>query len=327
MAVDAYSYYTFAEVAKRKAPDGSTLAIAEVLSEDNPIMDHAPWIEANDTISNREARRLSLITPTWRKINAGVGVTASRTVGVTDTIGMCEDYSEIDVEIINQFKDKENARIQEARAHLDGMKIEFVATLLYGSTDTTPEEMNGISTRMPSLSTAANVLNAGGSGSDTTSVYVVMWGIGKTFMVYPMNSNAGIKHRDLGEVTISTATTARASSAQFQAYRDHFQFKAGLVVKDDRTIGRIANIETTGSSNLFDEDDLITLINRMPAGRKWIYVNDTVLTQMQIAAKDKTNIYYTFDSGDGLSGMPPIRFQGHGVYKVDQILITETAIT
>jgi len=324
---NAYGSLTFGEVAKRLAPDRSTLAIAEVLAEEWPIYTHAPWREANDNMSNREARRLSIPTPTWRKVNAGVGITASRTVPVIDTIGLCEDYSEVDVEIINAFKDKKQARIIEARSHIDGMRQELESTLLYGSTDTTPEEFNGISTRMASLVTAANVLNAGGSGSDLTSIYVVMWGIDKVFMVYPRNSAMGIQHQDLGEVTKSTATTGVASAAQFQAYRDHFVMKAGLVVKDDRCIGRIANIESTGSSNIFDEDDLITLLHRMPKGMKHIYVNDTVAIQMHIAMKDKNNVTFEPGSGEGLFGPEVARCLGNPIYKADEILITEEAIS
>jgi len=324
---DAYGVLGFGEVAKRLAPDGSTLAIAEVLEKEWPIFTHFPWREANDVMSNREARRLSNPYPTWRKVNSGVDITASRTIPVIDTIGLCEDYSEIDVEVINAFKDKKLARIIENRAHLVGMKEELESTVLYGSTDTTPEEFNGISTRIASLVTADNVLDAGGTGSDLTSVYVVMPGIDTVFMVYPRNSAMGITHQDLGEITKSTSTTGVASAAQFQAYRDHFVMKAGLVVKDDRCLGRIANIESTGSSNIFDEDDLITLLHRMPKGLKNIYVNDTVAIQMHIAMKDKNNVTFEPGDGDGLFGREVARCLGNPIYKADGILITEDAIT
>jgi len=327
--LDTHSQLSFAEVAKRLAPDGSSLRIAEVLSEENPILNHAPYFEANNVFSHREARRLSEPTPTWRKVNSGVAVTASRTTPVTDTIGICEDYCETDVEVINAFKDKKAARMQEAQAHIEGMRKEIIATLLYGTTATAPEEFNGFATRMPSLSTSGNVLGCGGTGSDTTSVYVVMWGVGRAFMVYPRNSTAGIKHEDKGIVTISDATTVRANTSQYEAYRDHFVAKCGLVVKDDRAIARLANIETAynATSNIFNEDYLIILLNRMPIGPKWIYVNDTVASQMQIASKDKNNVNYTPASGEELSGYMITRFNGHPVYKLDQILITEDAIS
>ena len=89
----------------------------------------------------------------------------------------------------------------------------------------------------------------------------------------------------------------------WQIYRDHFQLKVGLTVKDDRCIARLANIKATGESNLFDEDNLIKLLNRMPgAGRTKvtaIYCNETILSQMEIKLKDKSNVHYAPGKGEG----------------------------
>ena len=53
------------------------------------------------------------------------------------------------------------------------------------------------------------------------------------------------------------------------------------------------------------------------------------MTQMQIRLKDKNNVNYTMDSGDGLSGMPLMRFQGIPIRKIDReiLLNTEAAIS
>ena len=100
----------------------------------------------------------------------------------------------------------------------------------------------------------------------------------------------------------------------WQIYRDHFQLKVGLTVKDDRCIARLANIKATGESNLFDEDNLIKLLNRMPgAGRTKgtaIYCNEAVLSQMEIKLKDKSNVHYAPGKGEGLAGEPIMTFRG-----------------
>jgi hypothetical protein len=101
-------------------------------------------------------------------------------------------------------------------------------------------------------------------------------------------------------------------------------------VRDQRSIGRLANIESAGASNTFDEDNLIKLLNNMNIGDGTrIYCNETILTQMQIRLKDKNNVNYTQDNGDGLSGMPPMRFQGIPIRKIDReiLLNTEAAIS
>ncbi len=134
----------------------------------------------------------------------------------------------------------------------------------------------------------------------------------------------GIEHRDLGE-----ETSIDSSSLMHQVYRDWFGIKMGLAVEDDRCIGRLANIESDGASNTFDEDNLITLLNRMPksgAGAK-LYANDTVVTQMEIKLKDKNNVNYTANSGEGLAGERVVKFRGNPIRKCDAITITEAALT
>jgi hypothetical protein len=114
-----------------------------------------------------------------------------------------------------------------------------------------------------------------------------------------------------------------------EVIRQHFVVRCGLVVRDPRSIGRVANIESSGTTNLFDEDNLITLLNNMNTGPGTrIYVNETVLTQMQIRAKDKSNIYYT-PGGNALSGEPPLYFQGVPIRPLSRELLlnTEDAIS
>jgi hypothetical protein len=141
-------------------------------------------------------------------------------------------------------------------------------------------------------------------------------------MTYPKNSTAGLMHEDLGKQLVIDA-----SDLHMMAYVDHFMWKAGMVVKNNKSIGRIANIESTGTSNIFDEDNLITLLNRMTKGpgRK-IYVNETVMTQMEIAQKDKANAHYTLGD-DPLAPGPVLYFKGVPVRMVDQITITEAALS
>jgi len=320
MALSANNTLTLIELAKRHDPDGDTAVIAEVLNEENEILSDAPWDEANDVTSHKMTRRLTLPTGTHRKLNAGVPIEASKTVEVRETVAMLESYSQCDKKLADIAKDPAQFRMNEAKSFIEGMGQTMAYKLIYGNSATTPEEPTGFAPRMASLDTADNVLDGGASGG--TSVFVVMWGLDKVFMLYPRNSKTvGIDHQDLGEVTLEDA-----SGNLYQGYRDHFEANYGLAVKDNRCIGRIANIAVTGSSNTFDEDDLITLINRMPKGNKSIYVNNVIMTQMQIRVKDKNNVYYT--PGDSaLSGEPVVRFNGHPVRRVDQILTTESTLT
>lgn len=321
MALDAYKQLTLVEVAKRKDPDGNLATIAEVLDETNDVLKDAVWLEANDTFSNRTTRRANLPQGTFRKLNEGVADESSKTVNLIDTVAILEAWSQNDIEVINAFPNPQAARMQEAHAFIEGMGQRLAAKIIYGNSATTPEEFTGIAPRLASLATTANCLNEGGTGADLTSIFVVDWGPSGVFMTYPKNSKAGLEHKDKGIETVTDD-----SGNKFEAYVDKFVLKAGMVVKNHKAIGRLANIESAGSSNIFDEDNLITLMNRMTKGPgRRIYANETVLTQMEIRLKDKNNVHYS--RVDGLAPGPVLTFKGVPVRQVDQILITEAALT
>lgn len=152
-----------------------------------------------------------------------------------------------------------------------------------------------------------------------------MWAYDKVGMLYPRNSTAGLQVQDMGKII-----TQDSSSNDFLAYVTHFTWDAGLFVKNPRSIGRIANIESSGTSNIFDEDDLITLLNRMTSGPGLrIYANETVITQAEIALKDKTNVNWSTMDAAALGGAPFLRFRGIPVRKIDSsiLLNTEAALT
>jgi hypothetical protein len=321
--VNAYNRLTLLELAKRRDPDGSMSVIAEVLHDDNPIIQDAPFVEANQATSHKMTRRLSLPTGTWRRINQGVAASASQTIQVIEPLAMLEAYSTPDKALVDMSPDPKAFRMSEATAFIEGMSQTLASTLFYGNSAANPEQFDGLAPRMASLDPDGLVVSANGSGSDVTSIYIVQWGPNRVFLAYPKgHPAAGVEHRDLGEDTVHDA-----DGNPFQAYRDHFRVYCGLAVKDSRCIARVANIETAGTSNIFDEDRLITVLNRMPnsGAGAIIYVNGTIKTQMEIALKDKANVNFTTDNG--LGGVAMLRFRGIPVKKCDAILNTETAIS
>ena len=308
------------EVVKRHDPNGNLATIAEVLAQTNDIIADAVWKEGNDIFSNKTVRRSSLPAGTWRKLNRGVAAESSDTVELIDTIGILETRAENDVEIINAFSNPQQARMDEAAAFIEGLSQEMAATMIYGNAATAPEEFTGLAPRMDALAATANVIGGGGS-TTLTSIYVVNWGVNSVFMAYPRNTTGGLQHEDLG---IQDALDA--SSNKFRAYVDRFVWRAGMVVKNPKCVARYANLEPTGTTTTFDEDELIRLLNRMvlgPGAR--IYASVNMLTQMEIRLKDKSNVYFTKD--DGLAPGPVLRFKGIPVRKCEQVLDSETAIS
>jgi len=315
-----YSQLTLVELAKR-TNNGDLIAIAEVLDETNEIFDDAVWLESNQMTGHLITRRNSLPAGTWRKLNAGVDTEASTTTQVTEAIGMLETYSKVDKKLVDLAPDPKAFRAGEDRAFIEGLSQTIADTLIYGNMGSHPERFNGFCTRFNELA-KNNVWDGGGGGSDVTSILVVQWGPTMVHLIYPKNSKSmGIQARDLGEDTVQDS-----NSKEYQAYRTHFSVDIGVAVRDERCVQRYANIESSGAANTFDDDVLIRLLRKLPyKGRgAVIYANDVILAQMDIRAKDKSNVNYS--SSDAF-GVPVTMFRGVPVRRVDAILNTETAVT
>ncbi len=324
--------YTLLELAKRIDPQGQQATIAEIMAKEIPMVLDIPFYPSNDVWSHKSVRRANIPSGNWRGINQYVAGEKSQVDEIMDVIGINETFATYDKEYIDNQPDPKQARMNEATAFIEGLSQELCSAFLYGNNRITPEKPHGIAPRLNS--TGRYVISNGGS-SNLTSIYVIGWGINSCFAVYPKNS-AGpsgefpVIHTDLGvRVDMDvTSGTAGNRNRKLVVYEDNFKMKAGLVIKDPRYVGRLANIESSGSSNIFDEDNLITLLGRMKISNTVIYCNESILTQMRIAMKDKNNVNFTPGKGAGLFGEPVLYFDGIPIRKIDSniLLNTETAI-
>ncbi len=318
------STYSLVEQAKRIDPSGNQAQIAEVLNRKmGMILTEAPWLPSNDVWTNKTTRRASLPTGTRRRLNQRIPASVSRTTEIMDVIENIEDWCEVDALLVDSMPSPALFRSGEVDAFLEGLGQTLAGDILYGNGGADPDSMTGLAPRLNTLDDRF-VIGAGGSGGDTTSVYVVTWGQATAYLIYPKNMAAtlGVLHEDEGRVTSET------TDGKMIVYRDHFAVRCGLVVRNPRAIGRVANIEVSGADNIFDEDDLITVLNNMETGPGTrIYCNEVILTQMQIKTKDKNNVYYT-PGGSALSGEPPLYFNGIPIrpFSREILLNTETVV-
>ena len=331
--VDATTFPTLSDVAKRIDPDGTVAKVVELLNQTNEMLDDAVWLEANDKTSHTTTVRTGLPTATWRKLNYGIQPGKSRTTQVKDTIGMLEAYAEVDKELADLNGNTAEFRLSEDQPYLEGISQQLAQTMIYGDTGANPERFLGVSPRYDILGTPANkptannylnqVIDNGGTGSDLTSIWLFVWGPNTVHMIYPKGSEAGISHTDKGQVTIQV--DAANGGGQFEGYRTHYQVKAGMVVRDWRYIVRIANIEASGA-NALDTDNMIRAYNTVPninLGRPVFYCNRSTKTQLDILAQNKANIFLTI--GEEF-GRPVTKFWGIPVRQSDQILHAESAL-
>lgn len=330
MATVGDSNPTIQDVAKRLDPDGKIDKIVEILNETNEVLDSMTWIEGNLPTGHRTTVRSGLPTVAWRMLNYGVPQSKSRTVQVTDACGMLEAYAEVDKDLADLNGNAPAFRLSEDRAFIEAMSQEMSDTLIYGNTDTDPEEFLGLAHRYSELTGAdnsENIINGGGTGSDNTSIWLVLWGPVTVHGIYPKGSKAGLQMRDLGEVTLEDA-----AGGKYQGYRSHYQWKCGLSLRDWRYVVRIANIDVSDlTKDASAGADLIDLLQQaveippnMNMGRAVFYCNKTIRSFLRRQITNKANVNLTLEN---YAGRKVVAFDGIPMQRCDAILSTEAALT
>lgn len=315
--------FTLAEWAKRLDPGGKIDKIVELLVQQNMILEDAMFVEGNLPTGHRTTVRTDMPSGTWRKLNYGVKPSKSKTKQVDDTCGMLEDYAEVDKALADLNGNTAEFRLSEDKAFLEGMNNTMATTMFYGDTAVNPERFLGMAARYPNLATP-NVINAGGSGVDLTSIWLVVWGESTVHGIFPKGSKAGWQMQDLGEVTLEDA-----DGGKYQGYRTHYKWDIGLTVRDWRYVVRLANVESGGVvNNLIEKPELMIELYHQPPnlsmGNAAIYCNKAVKIQFDKAAFDKGNAYYGIND---VFGKPQTTFWGIPIKRCDAILNTEAALT
>ena len=333
MAALSVTNPTLADVAKRMDPDGRIDTIVEILNETNEVLDDMTMLEGNLPTGHRTTIRTGLPIPTWRKLYGGVQPTKSTTVQVTDNTGQLEAYAEVDKQLADLNGNTAAFRLSEDRAHLEGMNQEYVDTLFFGDESTAPEEFTGFAPRFNSLSAenGDNIINAGGSGSDNTSIYLVVWGPNTCHGIYPKGSVGGLSMTDKGQVTIENVD---GSNGRMEAYRTHYKWCGGLTVRDWRYVVRIANIDKSDltkdvSGSSADLTDLmaqaIELIPSLGLGRPAFYCSRTIKSflRRQIASKVSSSTL----TMEQVGGKSVVTYDGIPVRRTDALAPDEAAVS
>lgn len=318
---------TYADVVKRMDDKKGIDTIIELLEEDSPMVEDATVIEANGGTTHKTTVRAGLPTPTWRMLNYGVANSKSRTVQVTDQLGMLESYAEIDKSLADLNGNTAAFRLSEDRAHLEAMTQEMESTVIYGNTDTAPAEFIGIAPRYSDTNADSgdNIILTGDSDDGgSTSIYFVTWGADTCHLIYPKGSMAGWHMKDLGEQTL-----VDAAGGQYQGYRTHYKWDLGLTLRDWRFCARLANIDVSkliaGTYTDLIEDMTLAMwkLKKVRSGLR-IYCNRTVATYLDLLAQKKTNMYLNYGEWDG---KPQTMFRGIPIRISDSILDTEGAVS
>lgn len=339
MATLSTNALTLADWAKRLDPDGQVPVVAELLTQTNEILEDALFVQGNLPTGHRLTIRTGLPNVYYRSINQGIPTSKSQTTQVDEAIGILEARCHIDVELAKLNGNEAAFRLSEDRAFLEAMNQTMAGAMFYGNPATDPRQFVGLSTRYSAISGATNaqsILDAGGTGSNNTSIWLVVWGDNTVFCPFPKGSKAGIMHQDLGEESVPDS-----NGNFFQALRTLYQWKNGLAVKDWRYAVRICNINVTdltaqsATQAATAATQIINLMSRaldrpptLSMGKACFYANRTVYSMLRVAALGKSNAALSIENALTQFGTPYslTRFLGVPLRKVDQILNTEARV-
>lgn len=341
---------TLIDVAAREGPDGKPIFLAEMLSQNNEILDDLPFVEANEKTGHEFAFRDSIPAGSWRSYNMGVGY--SKTTAGKDRIGIgtLAAYSQVDRDLAEDSGDVAGFRESEDVGFMEGLSQTWTSTLIYGNTVANAAQFMGLAPFYNSLSTstarnAANVIDGGGTGSSNTSIWLIGWSEGTIYCVYPRQGQAGLLHEDKGD----TVPGYDSLGNRFEAYTSYYRWRGGLVPQDWRNAVRIANLDTTAAGlagpaapDIFNmmaqamylppalgkrQSGISTTDaprDRSVGVRAVFYADRTARHWMDVQSRRGANVM--LNSMD-YAGNPVETYRGIPVRNVDQILDTEARVT
>lgn len=338
MATLAGSVLTLLDWGKSIDPDGSVAKTIEILSQDNEVLDDMLFKEGNLPTGEQTSIRTGLPTVYYRLINQGTPNSKSTKVQVTENAAILNARSAVDVDEADLQNNKAAYLADEGMAFVEAMSQQMATTLFYGSA-ANPEQFVGFAPRYNSLSAAnaENILSAGGSGSDNTSIWLVNWGPRQVFGVFPKGSQAGVMQEDLGVMDEDDA-----DGNPYRAYVSIWKWKNGLVLKDWRHVVRIPNIDvsdlvakattqaTTAATAIHKL--MARAIDHIPKGNQGnmaFYVNKTVASHLRIMAMDVSTGAVTIEPAVNQFGknIHQLMFLGVPVRIVDALTNAEAVVS
>jgi hypothetical protein len=303
--------------AARMTHNNEIIDVAEVLNETNDVVMDAIVQRANDMTTHTVTRRTRLPAVSWVKVGNGWNATVGLTNQAVEQMGMLKARYLCPEDVMRLQPNPEKYRSNQERAYIESMGQELANTLMgnvasgaLSPLTVPPEEFAGFQYRLS-----------------------VQWAPNKVYLIHPRNTDGGgLKKKDEGRVYTSGDNAVASTSAanpnptnSLWAYITEFSWDVGLAVEDGRAIKRLCNIDSVSTeTNTLNEDYIIQIRNNFKGNDTiYMYCNETVFTQLQILAKDKTNVHWTENNP---FGKPQMYFLDMPVRRCDAITNTEATL-
>jgi len=348
MATIGESFLDLIEIFKGKDKSGDVADIINMLAQTNAMLEDALTRTANQGNSHLSTFIAGIPTPDWGQLYKGIANKKITRKQIQDATGFIEARSTVDSRLADIEPNLAAFRLQEAQGIIEGMAQEAGRAVLYEDEASNPDRITGLAPRFNDLSaTQGNqIIDAGGVGSDNTSIWFIQWGMDAVHWIYPDGSNAGIQRIDHGEQRVLDG-----SSNAFYAFEETFRWHLGVVVRDFRKVVRIANIDVSdlaagtvdiysfmvkalyqwhgarnqaqGTQGIGDTGD-----GNFKMGRGAIYCTKEVLEALDIAAVNQgASDNFTRLRPMEIQGREVLTYRGFPIRQMDQIVLNEARVT
>lgn len=342
MATIGATYFDLIEMYKRM-DQGQMATIVEMLMEQHGILDDAVATECNNGTKHRHTIRTGLPSVAWGMLYQGIAQSKSETAQVEDTTGFVEALSTVDERLLKLSGNEGAVRLSEATAFIEAMNQEAATGIFYHNQATDAKKFTGLAPRFNDLSApnGNQIVSAGGSGSDNTSIWMVTWGDNACTLIHPKGIPAGLQREDMGRQRVTDG-----NGNPYYAMEEKFSWHLGVAVRDWRYVSCVRNIDVSdlqaGTVDLYDfmrkmyyrhhgrRKGVQTLSNasNTAMGRTAIYCNTDVLEALDgLATNNGSSDNFVRLRPMEIQGKEVMTYRGIPIRETDAILNTEAQVT
>lgn len=265
----------------------------QLQAQTNDIWNILPLFPCNDGTKEQVLLNKELPEVAWRIINRGVKPTKAGASMVTYSTGGKEAICNIDERLMKLNNNSNEWRMFQGQVHQTSLSNEMSTTIFYGDEKINPAGFTGLSAFYYSKADqdkyyADQIIDAGGTGDNLTSIWMVVFSQQSVYGIYPAGTTAGYDYKDNGRVQAMDE-----EGRTFWCYQSQFNWDLGLALKDPRQVVRIANVDL---ANLTGSDLINFLIEGYfklydpRLGRPALLCNRSVETALAKAAANKNNV-------------------------------------
>lgn len=341
MATLTQSTLSLVDMYKNVDGKGRLIDVIETMNNTSQyVMDDWVWMQCNSGTKHTRSIRTGLPSVSWGMLYSGIAQSKATKQTVDDTTGFVEALSSVDQRQLKLYAGNEMAiRAAEGRSFIEAMSQELVTAMFYHNSDTDPKKPRGLGARfgVKATSGAGNqIVDAGGSGSDNTSIWFVEWGYDGLSVIYPEGTVGGIQRENKGQQRVTDA-----SGNAYYVEEEEFRAYAGFSLGDWQRVARIANVDVSdmraGSVDLytFMRKAYYKLKSRRTSkvadqtnpGRVAIYCNRDVLEALDgLATNDGSSDNFTRLRVGEIEGKEVMTYRGIPIRETDSLLNTEARV-